>query len=157
MKTLDIFIDGSCLGNPGPGGYCVLIKNNNCYEKIISAGYYLTTNNRMEIMSAIIALEIKYLKNYYLNITTDSQYLRKGITTWIFQWEKNSWKKSNNQKIKNIDLWTRLNKLTNYHRIHWKWIKGHSGCNDHEYCDKLARSAALRPYLEDSDYLKMFH
>lgn len=154
MKVLDIFIDGSCLGNPGPGGYCIIIKYNKNYEKIISKGYYLTTNNRMEIMSAIIALE--YLnKNFFLNIKTDSQYLRQGITNWIFKWEKHDWHTANNKKVKNIDLWMRLFNLIKKYKINWQWIKGHNGDKNNERCDKIARLSANNPCLQDFNYLKL--
>lgn len=152
MKYIEIFTDGSCLGNPGPGGYCTIIKYKK-YEKIFSAGYFLTTNNRMEILSAIVALE--YLeKNYFLIIYTDSQYLKQGITKWISIWKKKCWKTTSNKAVKNIDLWVRLHQLIQQHNIKWKWIKSHSGSIYNERCDKLARIAASNAHLIDVGYIK---
>lgn len=150
MKWLEIFTDGSCIGNPGPGGYCTIIQYKH-YEKIFSGGYYLTTNNRMEIISAITALE-SVNKNYFLSINTDSQYLRQGITNWIYNWKQRDWKNSYNKPIKNIDLWMYLYKLIQNYKINWSWIKSHSGNLNNERCDKLARTAALNPTLNDLGY-----
>lgn len=152
MKYLEVFTDGSCIGNPGPGGYCTIIKYK-YNEKIFSNGYYLTTNNRMEIMSAITALE--YInKKYFLVINTDSQYLKQGITNWIYYWKKNNWKTSHNKTVKNIDLWIRLYELMKHYKINWNWIKSHSGNLQNDRCDKFARIAALHPSLNDVGYIK---
>ncbi|AFP85721.1 ribonuclease HI [secondary endosymbiont of Heteropsylla cubana] len=151
-KKVIIFTDGSCFGNPGSGGYSAILRHKK-YEKTFSAGYCLTTNNRMELMAAIIALEsLKYSCEVVL--MSDSQYLRLGITKWIYKWKKENWKSSNKKPIKNIDLWLRLDKVVQCHFIQWNWIKGHTGNLENERCDELARIAAAYPVLEDIGYLK---
>lgn len=142
-----VFIDGSCLGNPGPGGYSIIIKDG-VKDFFLSAGFYFTTNNRMELMAAIIALEYFVFKSSII-IYTDSIYLRNGITNWIFNWKKRNWKTSNNNVVKNVDLWMRLEKAINSHVVVWKWIKSHIGHPKNELCDKIARHAAKYPFLND--------
>ncbi|SBT81923.1 Ribonuclease H [secondary endosymbiont of Trabutina mannipara] len=151
-QQIEIFTDGSCLGNPGPGGYCAILyykklfyKN---YEKTFSAGYRLTTNNRMELMAAIIALE-SLTEKCKVVIITDSQYLRKGITEWVNNWKKRYWKTYDNKPVKNVDLWKRLDAAIKPHNLRWNWVKGHSGNFKNEQCNKIARIAANYPYLED--------
>lgn len=147
-KQIEIFTDGSCIGNPGPGG-CAGILRYKKYKKEFSIGYYLTTNNRMELMAAIIALES--LKNScQITLNTDSQYLLYGITQWIHIWKKNNWKTAEEKSIKNIDLWHRLNSVIKSHDIiHWNWLKSHTGNIDNERCDQLARLAAKNPLNND--------
>uniref|UniRef100_A0A1A9UKN5 ribonuclease H n=1 Tax=Glossina austeni TaxID=7395 RepID=A0A1A9UKN5_GLOAU len=142
-KKIKIFTDGSCLGNPGPGGYGVLIFGDGLYKEI-SNGYYFTTNNRMELLAAIIALES----------LEDSNYLRYGITTWIQFWKKNNWNTKTNKPVKNIDLWQQLDALIQKHFIHWNWIKGHANYIEHDRCDSLARLAAENPSTNDIGYQK---
>ncbi|NMP16738.1 MULTISPECIES: ribonuclease HI [unclassified Thalassotalea] len=150
-KVVQIYTDGSCLGNPGPGGYgAVLIYNK--HRKELSQGYKLTTNNRMEMLACIIAL--KALKEpCQVTLTTDSQYVRQGITSWIHNWVKNNWRTASKQPVKNVDLWKTLYEQTQKHKIEWKWVKGHSGHPENERCDDLARTAAEQSdLLEDSGY-----
>ncbi|PPI87680.1 ribonuclease HI [Candidatus Pantoea edessiphila] len=152
-KEIEIFTDGSCLKNPGPGGYAFILKYN-CYEEIFSAGYYFTTNNRMELMATIISLET--LKQpYKISLSTDSQYVRYGITNWIHYWKKHNWKTTNRKLVKNIDLWKRLDTAINYHNIQWKWIKSHSNHSENNRCDLLARKVAKNPIYYDSGYFKI--
>lgn len=147
-KQIEIFTDGSCIGNPGPGG-CAGILRYKQYKKEFSNGYYLTTNNRMELMAAITALEL-LKKSCQIILHTDSQYLLYGITQWIYVWKKNSWKTAEEKLIKNIDLWRRLDTVIQSHcKIHWNWLKSHTGHPDNERCDKLARLAAKNPLNKD--------
>lgn len=150
FKHIEIFTDGSCLGNPGPGGYGAILRYKQ-YEKEFSAGYQLTTNNRMELMAAIIALEA--LKDpCEVVISTDSKYVREGITRWVHNWKKCGWKTAYKKVIKNKDLWQRLDQAIQPHILYWNWIKGHAGHSENEICDKLARHAADKPILEDIGY-----
>lgn len=149
-KQVEIFTDGSCLGNPGPGGYGAILRYKG-HEKALSEGFYLTTNNRMELLAAIKALEI--LKEpCVVSLTSDSQYLRQGITKWIFNWKKRDWKTADKKEVKNKDLWQRLDTESARHQITWHWVKGHAGHDENERCDELARSAAEAPSLEDEKY-----
>ncbi|CUR53142.1 ribonuclease HI [Buchnera aphidicola] len=149
-KKIQMFTDGSCLKNPGSGGFCVIIKYFT-YQKIISKGFYLTTNNRMELMAAIYGF--KALKEKCnVTITTDSQYLRKGILFWYKNWEKNNWKKKNKNKIKNKDLWILLHNLLNSHKIKWIWTKGHIKNTIQNLCDIIARKEAKNPKYYDKKY-----
>lgn len=151
MKKIAIYTDGSCLGNPGPGGYGVVMKYNS-HTKELSKGYRLTTNNRMEMMAAVAAL--KSLKeSCEIHLTTDSQYLRQGINQWIHNWRKNGWRTADKKPVKNVDLWQQLDQLSQQHKIHWHWVKGHSGHTENERCDELARTAAEGKNLaEDSGF-----
>ncbi len=140
MKTVEIFTDGACSGNPGPGGYGAILKYNGI-ERELSGGEPRTTNNRMELMAVIVALEaLKEQCNVVL--TSDSKYvidaLEKG---WAKKWQSNNWMRTNKDKALNPDLWERLLKLTDYHNITYNWIKGHAGHTENERCDKLAVSA----------------
>ena len=138
---IKIYIDGSCIGNPGPGGWAAIIlngeKQNNIYGRKKN-----TTNNQMELMAAIKAL-IFFPKKQKIRIYTDSKYVKEGITNWINVWKKNNWKTAGKKKVKNIDLWVKLNKLSNFHEIEWKWVKAHSGDPLNDMVDKLAKKAAL--------------
>ena len=150
QKQIEIFTDGSCLGNPGQGGIGILL----CYkqhEKQISKGYFLTTNNRMELLAVIEALNT--LKEpCTVKLHSDSQYMKNGITQWIFNWKKNNWKTSNNKAVKNQDLWIQLDQAIRKHQIQWQWVKGHSGHRENEICDELAKRGAENPTLEDTGY-----
>lgn len=151
-NQLKIFTDGSCLGNPGPGGYGVIIQSKK-FTKIISAGYFMTTNNRMEIMAPIAGLnQIEKKKKINIIIITDSNYLYQGINNWIYRWKKTGWINYNKKPIKNADLWNKLYKLIQNYNIKWKCIKGHTGNFENEKCDKLARLAASNPLYEDYGY-----
>ncbi|OUS32176.1 ribonuclease HI [Thalassotalea sp. 42_200_T64] len=151
QKHVEIYTDGSCLGNPGPGGYGAVLKyNGHCKE--LSQGFTLTTNNRMEMLATIEAL--KTLKQpCKVTLTTDSQYVRQGITGWIKNWIKNNWRTASKQPVKNVDLWKALHEQSQRHDIDWHWVKGHSGHPENEQCDQLARSAAeSNDFIEDTGY-----
>lgn len=146
MKSVKIYTDGSCLGNPGPGGYGALMLYND-HKKELSQGYKLTTNNRMELLAVIKALEALKQK-CQVSITTDSNYVKDGITKWIINWKKNGWKTAAKQPVKNVDLWKLLDEQVARHDIKWFWVKGHSGHPENERVDDLARDAA-----ESGDFL----
>ena len=136
MKKVKVFTDGACSGNPGPGGWGVLIIHNK-KEKELFGGEEQTTNNRMELTAVIKALEL--LKNpSSLEITTDSTYVKDGITKWIHNWKEKGWRTSNKKPVKNKDLWTQLDALTKEHSIDWKWVRGHTGHLENEKADELA-------------------
>ncbi|HDG1670208.1 TPA: ribonuclease HI [Kluyvera ascorbata] len=150
LKQVEIFTDGSCLGNPGPGGYGAILRYQQ-REKTFSEGYHLTTNNRMEMMAAIVALEA--LKEpCTVVLSTDSQYVRQGITQWIHNWKKRGWKTADKKPVKNVDLWKRLDTALGKHEIRWEWVKGHAGHPENERCDELARTAANSPTHDDVGY-----
>ena len=152
MKQIEVFTDGSCLGNPGPGGYGIVMRYKTI-EKTFSQGFTHTTNNRMEMLAAIIAL--RTLKEpCEVILTTDSQYLRQGITQWIHNWKKRDWIKADKKPVVNADLWRQLDMETERHKVDWCWVKGHAGHRENEICDKLARAAAEAPTQKDSGYLK---
>ncbi len=135
-NTTYIYTDGACKGNPGRGGWGALIKFKE-NEKEIFGGQRDTTNNRMEMTAAIEAL--KQLKRPCdVVLTTDSQYLRQGITQWIHNWKKRNWKTASKQPVKNVDLWQQLDSLQEAHNISWQWVKGHSGHTENERADELA-------------------
>ncbi len=149
-KQVEIFTDGSCLGNPGPGGYGVVMRYKQ-HEKHLNNGYQLTTNNRMELLAAIKGLaELK--ESCQVDLTTDSQYVRQGITQWIHNWKKRGWKTADKKPVKNADLWQQLEKETERHTVEWHWVKGHTGHPENEKCDELARAAAENPTLIDHGY-----
>lgn len=149
-KQIEIFTDGSCLGNPGPGGYGAILRYKQ-HEKSFSTGYILTTNNRMELMAAIVALEA-LMDACQVVLSTDSQYVYQGITQWIHNWKKRNWKTSEKQPVKNVDLWQRLDAVIRLHTLSWNWVKGHAGHPENERCNELARTAASHPDLEDIGY-----
>ncbi|MBS9423663.1 ribonuclease HI [Photorhabdus caribbeanensis] len=151
-KQVEIFTDGSCLGNPGPGGYGVLLRYQQ-HEKTLSEGFYHTTNNRMELMAAIIGLET-LTRPCKIVLTTDSQYVRQGITQWIHNWKKRGWRKADKSPVSNVDLWQRLDQAISRHDIDWLWVKGHAGHDENERCDELARTAANSPTETDTGYLE---
>ena len=136
LESVNIYTDGACSGNPGPGGWGVLIKYQDRDVELMG-GELETTNNRMEMMAAIMALEsLKSVKK--VNIHTDSTYLRDGITKWIIKWKANGWRTSTKRPVKNIDLWKRLEAVTALHDIEWHWVKGHAGHPENERVDRLA-------------------
>ncbi len=139
MKHIEIFTDGACRGNPGPGGWGAIIRYRG-KEKHIKGGEDHTTNNQMELMAAIRALEA--LKEpCKIDLTTDSQYLRKGMLEWMENWKKRNWRNSNNKPVKNQELWKRLDELVAAHKISWHWVKGHSDHPENEQADALANQA----------------
>ena len=147
MKEIKIYTDGSCLGNPGPGGYgAILVYKNN--EKEIYDGFFNTTNNRMELMAPIMALS-KLKEPCNVKIITDSKYVKNGITSWIFNWKKNNWKTSSKKDVKNKDLWQMLDIALNKHNVTWEWVKAHNGHLENERCDALAKKGALSPNKKD--------
>ncbi|MBU0912413.1 MAG: ribonuclease HI [Gammaproteobacteria bacterium] len=145
-KTVAIYTDGSCLGNPGPGGYGVVLRYQQ-HQKEMSGGYQQTTNNRMELLAAIVGLE-SLTQPCDVDLTTDSQYVRLGITQWLANWKKNNWKTSQREPVKNQDLWRRLDAACQGHKVNWHWVKGHAGHPENERCDELARVAATHQATE---------
>ncbi|WP_019530158.1 ribonuclease HI [Dasania marina] len=136
MKKIEIFTDGACKGNPGPGGWGALLRYQG-NEKSLWGGEKDTTNNRMELMAAIEAL--KSLKEPCLvQLTTDSQYVRKGISEWMLNWKKRNWQTASKKPVKNVDLWKALDAEASQHQIEWHWVKGHSGHRENEIADQLA-------------------
>ncbi len=136
MKHVELFSDGACRGNPGPGGWGTLLRSNG-HEKSLYGGEPNTTNNRMELQAAIEGLAA--LKEpCKVDLTTDSQYVRKGITEWIHNWKKNGWRTSAKKPVKNGDLWKNLDELAERHDVTWHWVKGHSGHRENEIADQLA-------------------
>ncbi len=136
MKNVEIFTDGACKGNPGPGGWGALLRYNDT-EKTFHGGENNTTNNRMELTAAIEALKV-LKERCSVDLTTDSQYVRKGVTEWIKNWKKNGWKTSAKKPVKNVDLWQKLDEFNQQHDIRWHWVKGHAGHRENEIADELA-------------------
>ena len=141
MIRVEIFTDGACKGNPGPGGWGAILRCKN-KEKEIKGYESMTTNNRMELTAAIEALK-SLSKTCIVDLYTDSNYLRQGMQSWLFGWKKKGWKNAKNEPIKNIDLWQKLDELSTLHTINWHWIKGHSGHIENERADTLANEAIL--------------
>ena len=138
-QTVEVFTDGACSGNPGPGGWGALLRYKGV-ERELSGAESDTTNNRMEMMAAIAALEaIKRPSRVIL--TTDSTYVRDGITKWIVGWKRRNWKTAGKKPVKNVDLWQRLEAASEPHAIEWHWVRGHSGHAENERADTLAREA----------------
>ena len=133
---VEIFSDGACRGNPGPGGWGVLLRHSGG-AKTLHGGEAATTNNRMEMMAAIQGLE-SLTRPCKVKLTTDSKYVMQGITEWINGWKKNGWKNSARQPVKNVDLWQRLDLARSRHEVQWCWVKGHSGHPENERADELA-------------------
>ena len=139
MPEVEIFTDGACRGNPGPGGWAALLRSEGV-EKMFSGAEQETTNNQMELMAAIQGLEaLKRASSVVL--TTDSQYVRQGITQWIHGWKRNGWKTSQKQPVKNKVLWQRLDVAVAKHQVEWHWVKGHSGHEENERVDMAANDA----------------
>jgi len=136
MKKIEIFSDGACKGNPGPGGWGALLRFGDV-EKSLCGGDKHTTNNRMELMAAIEGLT-SLKEPCEVDLTTDSQYVRKGITEWIQNWKKNGWKTAAKKPVKNADLWQALDEQVARHTVKWHWVKGHSGHRENEIADELA-------------------
>lgn len=135
-KEVVIYTDGACSGNPGPGGWGVVLKYND-HKKCLFGSELFTTNNRMELFATIKALEaLKY--KCRIRLFTDSKYVKQGITEWIMKWKINGWKSASKQSIKNIELWTQLDLLLQDHEIEWHWVKAHNGDPDNELADQLA-------------------
>ena len=136
---IEIFTDGACRGNPGPGGWAALLRENG-NERLISGAEPETTNNRMEMLAAICALEALDQAAEVV-LTTDSQYLRQGITQWIHGWKRNGWKTAAQKPVKNQELWQRLDVAVGTHQVQWHWVKGHSGHRENELVDEAANLA----------------
>jgi len=143
---IKIYTDGACVGNPGPGGWAAIILLEN-ERKELFGGEKLTTNNRMELMAAIKALEYCFEQEKkqpslkLIRIFTDSTYVKEGITVWINNWEKNNWKTADKKNVKNVDLWKKLKELVKSNQVEWNWIKGHSENPMNDLADKLAKKA----------------
>ena len=134
---IEIFTDGACSGNPGPGGWGAILRRGET-EKELFGGEILTTNNRMEMLAVIEALRA-LKKQAHARVHTDSQYVQKGISEWIHGWKRRGWKTANKQPVKNEDLWRELDRLAAQHTIEWIWVKGHAGHPENERADELAR------------------
>ncbi|SDF40434.1 MULTISPECIES: ribonuclease HI [Thalassobaculum] len=138
-EKVEVFTDGACSGNPGPGGWGAILRwRGNVKE--LSGGEAETTNNRMELMAAISALEA-LTRRMQVDLTTDSTYVRDGITKWMKSWKARGWKTADKKPVKNRDLWERLDAATQRHDVDWHWVKGHAGHPENERCDELAREA----------------
>jgi ribonuclease HI len=136
VKHVEIFVDGACRGNPGPGGWGVILRGQNS-ERMLFGGIPVTTNNRMELTAAIKGLQA--LKEACrVDLTSDSEYVRKGITEWLPNWKKRNWKTAAKKPVKNKDLWLELEAAAESHQITWHWVKGHSGHRENELVDRLA-------------------
>ena len=140
MTPVEIATDGACKGNPGPGGWGALIRSG-AHEKELSGGEALTTNNRMELMAAIEALNA-LKRPCAVTLSTDSRYVMDGLTKWIHGWKRNGWRTADKKPVKNAELWQALLEAAARHQIEWKWVKGHAGHPDNERADKLASEAA---------------
>ena len=137
--SVEIFTDGACRGNPGPGGWAALLRKGDT-EKMISGAEETSTNNQMELMAAIQGLE-QLKKPVRVTLTTDSQYVRQGITKWIAGWKRNGWMTSQKKPVKNKELWQRLDVAIAEHQVEWLWVKGHSGHRENEMVDQAANDA----------------
>ena len=140
VDTIEIFTDGACSGNPGPGGWGVLLRWRG-HEKELYGGVGKTTNNRMELMAAIRGIETLKPGSRVV-LVTDSAYVRDGITEWIHSWKRNGWKTAAKKPVKNEDLWRRLDAALADHEVEWRWVRGHTGHADNERADALARKGA---------------
>jgi ribonuclease HI len=138
-RIVEIFTDGACSGNPGPGGWGAVLRYG-AIEKEMNGGEPGTTNNRMELMAAIMAIEA-VKRPCEIHLHTDSEYLRQGITTWIHSWKARGWRTADKKPVKNVDLWQRLERAIETHDVHWHWVKGHSGHKENDRADELARLA----------------
>jgi ribonuclease HI len=148
-QIVEIFTDGACSGNPGPGGWGAILRFGTV-EKELNGSEEQTTNNRMELMAAIRAIEA-VKRPCEIHLHTDSEYLRQGITTWIHSWKKRGWKTADKKPVKNVDLWQRLERAIETHDVKWHWVKGHSGHAENERADELARLAIRQ--LKDASIL----
>lgn len=144
MPSVVIYTDGACSGNPGPGGWGAILMSGE-HRKELSGGEAQSTNNRMELMAAISALEaLKRKSNVELH--TDSNYVKNGITQWIHGWKRNGWRTADKKPVKNAELWQRLDEMRQRHNVDWHWVKGHAGHVENERADELAREG-MRPFL----------
>jgi ribonuclease HI len=141
MKRVDIFTDGACSGNPGPGGWGAVLRSGG-HEKELCGGERDTTNNRMELTAAIEALEA-LTEPCQVTLTTDSTYVRDGITRWLANWKQNGWRTAAKKPVKNQELWQKLDRQASRHDVIWKWVKGHSGHPDNERADMLANQGMI--------------
>lgn len=148
MPNLFAYTDGACSGNPGPGGWGVLLRATEgdtiVKERELSGGEPETTNNRMELLAAINALEV-LAKPSQITVVTDSAYVKNGVTGWIHGWKRNGWKTAAKKPVKNVELWQRLDSAQSRHNVTWEWVKGHAGHPENERADELAR-AGMAPY-----------
>ncbi len=144
-KRVEIWTDGACSGNPGPGGWGAILKFD-ATEKELCGGDADTTNNRMELMAAIASLEA-LTRPCAVDLHTDSQYLRGGVMTWIHNWKKRGWTTADKKPVKNIELWKRLDEARARHEVEWHWVKGHAGNELNERADELARRG-MKPFLK---------
>ena len=142
MTGVEIFTDGACLGNPGPGGWAALLRCG-AHESELVGGARHTTNNRMELMAAIAGLEA-LTRPCSVRLTTDSRYVMDGIRSWLPVWKRNGWRTAARKAVKNIDLWQRLDAVAVRHEIEWIWVRGHAGHTENERVDALARQQAKR-------------
>ena len=136
MKQVELYTDGACRGNPGPGGWGVLLRSNG-HEKELCGGALETTNQKMELLAAIKALE-SLKEPCQVELFTDSNYVKKGITEWIINWKKNGFKNSKKKPVVNAELWMRLDTIASQHKVNWQWVKGHAGHIENERADALA-------------------
>ena len=149
-KNVTIYTDGACIGNPGPGGYCAVLLYHG-HRRELSGGYRRTTNNRMEMMAAIVGLEALKEK-CKVTLYSDSEYLVKAVTKgWARRWRANGWKRSKRAKVLNPDLWKKLLRLCEHHEVQFSWVKGHAGTLENVRCDELAMEAARQPNLPDDE------
>ncbi|MEQ9011392.1 ribonuclease HI [Algiphilus sp.] len=146
MKTVEIYTDGACRGNPGPGGWGAVLRHG-AHEKTLCGGEAETTNNRMELMAAIQALEA-LKSSCEVTLYTDSVYVRNGITEWLDGWRRRGWKTASKQPVKNRELWQRLDAAAQRHRIDWRWVRGHSGNAGNEHADQLANQGLEQAQAE---------
>ncbi|MFY0680817.1 MAG: ribonuclease HI [Thalassovita sp.] len=148
MSNLYAYTDGACSGNPGPGGWGVLLRAMDgetvLKERTLQGGEKLTTNNQMEMMAAIMALETLERPSA-VTVVTDSAYVKNGVTGWIFGWKRNGWKTASKKPVKNVELWQRLDAAQTRHQVTWEWVKGHAGHPENEKADELAR-AGMAPF-----------
>ena len=142
MRAVEVFTDGACLGNPGPGGWAALLRFGE-HEKLLAGGEGMTTNNRMELYAAIAALEA-LTRACEVELSTDSQYLRQGIEEWLPRWRANGWRTADKKPVKNQDLWERLAQAAAKHRVSWRWVRGHAGHVENEIVDRAARAEAKK-------------
>lgn len=150
QPIVEIYTDGACRGNPGPGGWGAILRYNDT-EKELYGAEADTTNNRMELMAAIRALE-SLKRSCNVRMTTDSEYVKNGITQWLDGWKRRNWKTANKKPVKNIDLWQQLDAACRAHDIEWCWVKGHSGHVENERADALANLAIDSMYIQDKDH-----
>ncbi len=144
---VEIFTDGACRGNPGPGGWAALLRSADI-EKLVSGAAPQTTNNRMELQAAIEGLR-QLKRPTAVSLTTDSEYLRKGISEWVHKWKRNGWRTAQKKPVKNQDLWELLDELAGQHQVQWHWVRGHSGHPENEHVDQAANEAIDNMLLPD--------